>query len=92
MLFGYMPILQRLPPGDAYRKALVLSIPFAANVGGLGTPTEVGRQVRRLEELGIDHIAWVSRFGGMPKEAATKSLRLQLCHQTVHHPGSREQR
>ena len=45
-------------------------------VGGFGTPTEVARQARRLQGLGINHIAWVSRFGGMPKEAATESLRL----------------
>ena len=46
------------------------------SVGGLGTPTEVSRQMHRLEGLGIGHVAWVSRFGGMPKEAATESLRL----------------
>lgn len=38
MLALVIPIAGRLPAGDAYRKALLLSVPFAANVGGLGTP------------------------------------------------------
>lgn len=33
-----LPILQGLPAGDKYRKAILLAIPFAANIGGLGTP------------------------------------------------------
>ena len=38
MLALVIPIANRLPAGDNYRRALLLSIPFAANVGGLGTP------------------------------------------------------
>lgn len=38
MLALVIPIAGRLPESDRYRKALLLSIPFAANVGGLGTP------------------------------------------------------
>ena len=33
-----LPIARSLPPGDLGRKSLVLAIPFAANIGGLGTP------------------------------------------------------
>ncbi len=33
-----VPLTQQIPEGDPFRKALVLSIPFAANVGGMGTP------------------------------------------------------
>lgn len=38
MLALVIPIAGRLPSDDNYRKALLLSVPFAANVGGLGTP------------------------------------------------------
>ncbi len=38
MLALVIPIIGKLPRGDRYRQALVLSVPFAANVGGLGTP------------------------------------------------------
>ncbi|MCA9055051.1 MAG: SLC13/DASS family transporter [Planctomycetaceae bacterium] len=38
MLALCLPIIRSLPTGDAYRKALILGIPFAANLGGLGTP------------------------------------------------------
>jgi sodium-dependent dicarboxylate transporter 2/3/5 len=38
MLALCVPIANKLPVDDRYRKAIVLSIPFAANVGGLGTP------------------------------------------------------
>jgi sodium-dependent dicarboxylate transporter 2/3/5 len=32
------PMLRQIPAGDPLRKGLLLSIPFAANVGGMGTP------------------------------------------------------
>ncbi|MFY9256201.1 MAG: SLC13 family permease [Fuerstiella sp.] len=38
MLALCLPVVGSLPPGDAYRKAIVLGIAFAANLGGLGTP------------------------------------------------------
>ncbi len=38
MLALCVPIANKLPGDDKYRKAIVLAIPFAANVGGLGTP------------------------------------------------------
>jgi len=38
MLAICLPIAQRLPVDDGYRKAILLAVPFAANVGGLGTP------------------------------------------------------
>lgn len=38
MLALCVPIAGRLPAADRYRKAIILSIPLAANVGGLGTP------------------------------------------------------
>tara|TARA_R110002049_G_scaffold288534_1_gene471110 strand:+ start:25803 stop:27236 length:1434 start_codon:yes stop_codon:yes gene_type:complete len=38
MLALCLPIVHRFPQDDRYRKAVLLSVPFAANVGGLGTP------------------------------------------------------
>ncbi len=38
MLALCIPIMAKLPVRDRYRKSIVLSIPFAANIGGLGTP------------------------------------------------------
>jgi sodium-dependent dicarboxylate transporter 2/3/5 len=38
MLALCLPILQALPAGDRYRTAILLAVPFSANVGGLGTP------------------------------------------------------
>jgi len=33
-----LPIIQRLDAGDRFRVALALGVPFAANIGGMGTP------------------------------------------------------
>lgn len=38
MLAMVLPIASRLDPNDPRGKAILLSVPFAANVGGLGTP------------------------------------------------------
>lgn len=38
MLAMVLPIASRLGEGDVRGKAILLSVPFAANVGGLGTP------------------------------------------------------
>lgn len=38
MLAIILPLLDRLPSNDRYRQAMLLSVPFAANIGGLGTP------------------------------------------------------
>lgn len=38
MLALVLPIVRSLPASHPHRKALLLSVPFAANVGGLGTP------------------------------------------------------
>lgn len=32
------PVLVQIPRGDPARKGIVLSVPFAANIGGMGTP------------------------------------------------------
>lgn len=33
-----LPLLAQLPKGDPFRKGLMLAVPLAANIGGLGTP------------------------------------------------------
>jgi sodium-dependent dicarboxylate transporter 2/3/5 len=38
MMAMMIPVICQLQENDPYRKALTLSIPFAANIGGIGTP------------------------------------------------------
>lgn len=38
MIAVAIPIIQSFPPEEPFRKAIILGIPFASNVGGLGTP------------------------------------------------------
>lgn len=55
MLTLVYPISNRLPTGDPGRKALLLSIPFSANLGGMGTPIgtpPIAIAVTYLEKIG----------------------------------------
>ena len=45
-------------------------------VGLFGTLAEVGQQLDRFADIGVRHLAFMSRFGGMPRAAAERSLRL----------------
>lgn len=47
----------------------------SGETGLFGTPPEVQGQFARLSELGMTHVALVSRFGGMTREASAASLR-----------------
>ena len=38
MLALVTPLVGSMPPGEPFRKAIVLCVPFAANIGGMGTP------------------------------------------------------
>ncbi len=38
MMTLVVPMLAQMPPGEPFRKALVLAVPVAANIGGIGTP------------------------------------------------------
>lgn len=38
MMAMVSPMLASMPPGEPFRKAIVLGIPFSANIGGMGTP------------------------------------------------------
>lgn len=51
-----IPVTQRLPAGDPYRRAILLAIPFSANVGGIGTPIGTPPNaiaIRYMEQLHI---------------------------------------
>lgn len=52
-----VPLMAQIPSGDPFRKGLVLCIPFAANIGGLGTPIASPPNavaVGFLKNVGID--------------------------------------
>jgi sodium-dependent dicarboxylate transporter 2/3/5 len=38
MIAVAIPIIRSLPPDERFRKAIILGIPFACNIGGMGTP------------------------------------------------------
>jgi sodium-dependent dicarboxylate transporter 2/3/5 len=63
MLAILAPVLQLLPPGDRGKKAFVLAIPFAANIGGIGTPIGTPPNVVALKyltgETAISFGAWM---------------------------------
>lgn len=56
MLAIVLPIIARIPMGNPFSKALALAIPFACNLGGLGTPIGTPPNaiaMRYLGEVGI---------------------------------------
>ena len=64
MMAVVLPVAAGLPDGDRMRVALVLSIPVAANIGGIGTPVGsppnaivLGRLTERGEA--IDFLRWM---------------------------------
>lgn len=64
MMALVVPVLDQVPSGDRFRKALVLAIPFAANIGGLGTPISSPPNAVALgflRKLGysIDFLEWL---------------------------------
>jgi len=64
MLSLIMPMLDRLPAGDPARKGLLLAVPLAANVGGLGTPigsppNAIAMQYMRQLDLAPGFLQWM---------------------------------
>jgi sodium-dependent dicarboxylate transporter 2/3/5 len=60
-----LPVLYRIPEGDRGRIALVLCIPFAANIGGMGTPVGTPPNaiaIGALNRAGIDisFVRWMT--------------------------------
>ncbi len=65
MMAVVLPVAASLDPSDRFRVALILAVPVAANIGGLGTP--VGSPpnaiaLGRLDDQGIqvDFITWMA--------------------------------
>jgi len=64
MMAVVLPVVAGLDPADRFRSGLILSIPIAANVGGIGTPVgsppnaiALGRLVD--EGIRIDFVQWM---------------------------------
>jgi sodium-dependent dicarboxylate transporter 2/3/5 len=55
------PIRDALPPGDRYRVAFALAVPFAANIGGLGTP--IGSPPNALALAAMQEGGYAPSFG-----------------------------
>ncbi len=57
MLALCVPIANNLPASDPYRKALILAVPFGANVGGMATPVGTPANaiaIRYINEAGLE--------------------------------------
>ena len=64
MLAVIGPMLACLGPEDPFKKALVLSIPFAANIGGIGTPVgtppnAIAIGILAQEGIKIHFLSWM---------------------------------
>lgn len=65
MIVLVQPLALQVPAGDRFRKGLVLSVPFAANVGGIGTPigtppNAIALEALRARGLEIDFFSWMA--------------------------------
>ncbi len=57
MIVMVQPFLSRLHKRDRFRKAIVLAVPFAANIGGIGTPIGTPPNaiaMAQLEDAGLE--------------------------------------
>lgn len=54
MIAVLLPVLEMVPRDDPFRKALILGIPFAANVGGIGTP--IGTPPNAIAIAGLSRV------------------------------------
>ncbi len=70
MITLVLPIVDKLPAGSSPRKALLLSVPFAANVGGLGTPIGTPPNAIAMQYMGA--------AGGAPTFAAWMSIGIPM--------------
>lgn len=65
-------------PGDLYEQMR------SRDIGLFGSAEHVAQQIERLAAAGVEHIAFVSRFGGMDAAAAERSLRALAPDRTSH--------
>ena len=64
-----IPIIKSFPEDEMFRKALILGIPFSANIGGIGTPigtppNAIAMGILNQMEMDISFIDWMLR--GIP--------------------------
>ncbi|MCS7033388.1 MAG: DASS family sodium-coupled anion symporter [Phycisphaerae bacterium] len=64
MLALLTPMLASLPAQERFRKGLVLAVPFAANIGGMGTPigtppNAVAVGFLRAQGISLDFFGWM---------------------------------
>lgn len=64
MMALVLPIADKLQAGDSNRKLLILSVPFAANIGGLGTPlgsppNAIAMTFMRKVDLAPSFLQWI---------------------------------
>jgi solute carrier family 13 (sodium-dependent dicarboxylate transporter), member 2/3/5 len=70
MMAVAIPVMAQFPPGDRLRAAIAISIPFAANIGGIGTPIGTPPNAIVLGALGAEghpipsFVRWMS--GAVP--------------------------
>ncbi len=65
MIVLVQPLALQIPAGDRFRRGLVLSVPFAANVGGIGTPigtppNAIALEALRARGLEINFFQWMA--------------------------------
>ena len=73
MIAVAIPIIRTFPPEEPFKKAIILGIPFASNIGGMGTPIGTPPNaiaIGILANMGrsITFIEWM--FRGIPVVAA----------------------
>jgi sodium-dependent dicarboxylate transporter 2/3/5 len=69
MIAVAIPIVSAMDPGDPFRKAIILGIPFASNIGGIGTPigtppNAIAVGILAQMGLSLSFIEWMIR--GIP--------------------------
>lgn len=65
MIIMVQPFVERLHNRDNFRKALILAVPFAANIGGIGTPIGTPPNAIALAQLqvagtNISFVSWMA--------------------------------
>lgn len=65
MIIMVQPFVDRLQERDQFRKALILAVPFAANIGGIGTPIGTPPNAIALAQLqlagtNISFVSWMA--------------------------------
>lgn len=69
MIAVAIPIIRTLPPGDRFGKAIILGVPFACNIGGMGTPIGTPPNAIALgvlNDIGIDMSFFQWMLRGIP--------------------------